>query len=109
MKSFDIDGNNRFSDAELEAVTSIYSGGYSSVKYEHDTAVYESRYHIASLKGIEYFTRLQALDCSFNELTTLDVSKLPSLVYLNCAGNNISSLNLSNNPALKVLWAVRIN
>ena len=55
---------------------------------------------IASLKGIEFFTALTYLDCSRNNLTTLDVSKNTALKDLICLLNKITELDLSNNPSL---------
>ena len=51
---------------------------------------------IKSLKGIEYFTALDSLDCSVNELTTLDVSKNTALNVLTCCGNQISGQNMDD-------------
>ena len=43
------------------------------------------------------------LDCSHNPLTVLDVSKNKLLETLNCANNNLSDLDVCNNIALKYL------
>jgi Leucine-rich repeat (LRR) protein len=80
---------------------------------------------ITNLKGIEFFTALTYLDCSFNQLTSLDVSKNTALENLDCYDNQLTSLdvskntmleyfychcneltslNVSNNTALKTLW-----
>ena len=70
VKSFDVDKDNLLSDKEIDAVTSIYIGGYSEVGYDRDMStgifipVYTSKYNVNSLKGVEYFTNLQILDCS---------------------------------------------
>lgn len=59
---------------------------------------------ISSLKGIEYFTGLDYLNCSLNNLTSLDVSKCTKLADLNCNGNGrLSSLKLPATSALKNL------
>ena len=58
---------------------------------------------IKSLKGIEYFTALDSLDCSVNELITLDVSKNTALKKLNCGFNELTTLDVSKNTALNVL------
>ena len=59
---------------------------------------------IANMKGIEYFTALKKLDCSFNySLTSLDVSKNTALTYLDCSHNNLSTLDVSKNTALEEL------
>lgn len=55
---------------------------------------------IASLKGIEYFTSLQTLDCYSNQLTSLDLSANTALTTLNCGNNWLSFLNVSSNTAL---------
>jgi Leucine-rich repeat (LRR) protein len=71
-------------------------------------------YSIANLSGIEHFTALQFLNCSFNQLTSLP--SLPStLLNLNCLGNQLNSLpelpesllalNCSGNPNLNTLPA----
>lgn len=55
---------------------------------------------IASLKGIEYFTSLQTLDCYSNQLTSLDLSANTALTTLNCGNNWLSFLNVTSNTAL---------
>lgn len=47
------------------------------------------------------FTALTKLDCSDNQLKSLDVSGNVNLEKLNCSRNPISSLDLSNNTKLK--------
>ena len=61
------------------------------------------RSKIKSLKGIEYFTALEMLDCGSNQLTDLDLSKNTSLTFLNCYSNQLTSLDLSNNTLLSDL------
>ena len=58
---------------------------------------------IKSLKGIEYFTALEMLDCGSNQLTDLDLSKNTSLTFLNCYSNQLTSLDLSKNTLLSDL------
>ncbi len=41
---------------------------------------------ITSLKGIEAFTNLKYLECSWNEIDSLDLSKNLKLVFLSCNG-----------------------
>ena len=59
---------------------------------------------IASLKGIEYFTSLEALICDGNKLTSLDLSKNTKLKKLDCRYNDLTSLDLTNNTALEELY-----
>ena len=58
---------------------------------------------ISSLKGIEYFTELTGLNCYYNQLTSLDVSKNTALTILICGGNQLTSLDVSKNAALTAL------
>ena len=51
---------------------------------------------ISSLKGIEYFTELSALDCSSNSLDILDLSSNPNLQLLYCNDNLLESLDITN-------------
>lgn len=52
---------------------------------------------IKSLAGIEVFTDLQALRCSNNQLTTLDVSKNVNLYRLFCPNNQLTTLDVNKN------------
>jgi len=49
------------------------------------------------------------LDCSQNDLTSLDVSNNTSLERLLCSGNELTSLDLTNNFVLKGLLCYRNN
>jgi len=57
---------------------------------------------IAKAKGIEIFTALTTLDCSYNQLTKLTsyVSKNTALTDLNCSYNQLTTLDVSKNTAL---------
>lgn len=59
---------------------------------------------ISSLKGIEFFPEIIALDCSFNNLTELDLSGNPNLAWMDCSYNNLTELDLSGNPKLAWLY-----
>jgi hypothetical protein len=58
---------------------------------------------ILDLTGIEDFSSLTFLDCSHNELTSLDLSQNNLLKYLYCSSNELSTLDLTLNPALEIL------
>lgn len=58
---------------------------------------------ITDLTGIEAFTGLTTLNCSFNSLSTLDISNNIALTQLQCNNNLLSSLDVSNNPNLTLL------
>ena len=55
---------------------------------------------INSLQGIEFFTALEWLDCRFNQLTSLDVSKNTALEWLDCSYHQLTSLDVSGCTAL---------
>lgn len=57
--------------------------------------------NITDLKGIEHFTALISLDCSGNQLTTLNVSKNTELRTLECSYNQLTTLEVSKNTKLK--------
>ena len=80
---------------------------------------------ILNMAGIEAFVNLDTLDCSINQLTSLDVSSCSALKklrcyddqltsldvsgctaleYLRCEGNQLTSLDVSSCSALKELW-----
>ena len=86
----DTDHDGILSDEEIANVKgiSVGRGGY---------------FRISNLKGIEYFTALEYLDCSSNNLTELDLSKNTALTYLACGSNELTELDLSNNRALTYL------
>ncbi|MBF4472894.1 T9SS type B sorting domain-containing protein [Flavobacterium sp. HJJ] len=55
---------------------------------------------IKDLTGIQDFLELQDLDCSNNELTSLNMSKNLALTTLNCSNNLLSGLDISKNVNL---------
>ena len=85
--NFDTDGNGNLSPAEIASVTTI--------------DVQSKR--ISDLTGIEHFTALEELDCSYNQLTELDVSKNTALEKLECYSNRLTSLDVSGCTALTYL------
>lgn len=58
---------------------------------------------IKSLTGIENFTDLIKLDCDYNSITALDLSKNINLTYLDCDHNYLTTLDLSKNINLTYL------
>ena len=59
------------------------------------------------LKGSISFaglTKLTALSCSFNQLTSLDISKNTALKQLYCDNNQLSKLNVNKNKKLDALF-----
>ena len=62
-----------------------------------------SNRNISNLKGVELFPQLITLNCTNNNLTTLDVSNNTALTTLHCGKNKLTSLNVSNCTKLYVL------
>ena len=60
--------------------------------------------NITDLTGIEYFTEIESLSCTGNQITAMDLSKNTKLKTLDCSGNNLTALDLSQNTALEVIW-----
>lgn len=59
--------------------------------------------NISTLKGIEFFTALDTLNCMSNQLTSLDISNNTALTTLSCAFNQLTTLDVSSNTALTYL------
>ena len=87
VKKFDTNQDSSLSDTEIAAVKKINC----------------SNKGITNLKGIEYFTSLNILWCTDNQLTALDVSENTALTKLNCCFNKLTSLDVSKNTALTIL------
>lgn len=85
---FDTDENDRLSSAEIAAVKQIIA----------------STKGIKNLKGIEFFTALETLNCVQCELTELDVSENTNLTILRCESNNLAELDVSQNSKLERLY-----
>ena len=58
---------------------------------------------IGDLSDLRYFTGLRELQCSSNELKTLDVSMLTNLTTLYCSLNQLETLDVSNLANLTTL------
>ena len=90
VKKFDTNQDSSLSDTEIAAVKKFNC----------------SNKGITNLKGIEYFTSLNILWCTDNQLTALDVSENTALTKLNCCFNKLTSLDVSKNTALISLSCV---
>ena len=87
VSAFDMDGSNTLSTTEIAAV-----------KY---LSCYNKK--VKDLTGIEHFTALTTLQCDYNELTALDISKNTALTNLSCVNNQLTVLDVSRNADLKRL------
>ena len=71
---------------------------------EIDCSGTEDRYgNIQNMKGIELFTNLYLLNCSYNQVTALDVNKNLALKELYCSNNKLTTLDVTKNTALEGL------
>ena len=75
----------------------MYSGfneDYNDVLTDEEianaTSLSVSSYSITNLKGIEFFTALTELNCQFNQLTALDLSKNKALTSISCYSNQLN-------------------
>ena len=79
------------------------SGELSEVKMIDIGGEEDDEEAITTLKGIEYFTNLEVLYCSKNNIKELDVSKNTNLRSLYCSDNNLEKLDVSKNINLQFL------
>ena len=87
VRDFDTDNDGWLSLSEREEVSRIaITGG-----------------RVSSLKGIEFFTALTELDCSYQNLSVIDLSSNTALLRLNCSGNQLTELDISKNVELTEL------
>ncbi|MCL2563807.1 MAG: S8 family serine peptidase [Oscillospiraceae bacterium] len=63
-----------------------------------------SRY-IANLSGLQFFTGLQTLSLSNNQITCIDMSNSPQLTSLDVSSNQMTKITVNNNAALTFLDA----
>lgn len=85
--AYDLDGDNRLSDAELAKVTRLNLASQG----------------LESTAGLENFYNLQVLNISDNHISSIDLSAFPSLLSLQADNNNLMSLNVAETPELVVL------
>ena len=98
----DTDGDGLLTDEEIAGIKFIDVHGKPKRAYSY----YESDdvQYVHDLSGIEYFTSLVSLDCSFNELGRIDLGSNTALEYLNCEFASLDRLDLGSNTALKSLF-----
>ena len=101
-----IDDTN-FPDANFRTIVEYYDTNKDSSLSDTEIAAVEEidcyDKGISNLKGIEYFTALRSLNCGWNQLTSLDVSKNTALTKLYCKKNQLTVLDVSKNTALTYL------
>lgn len=78
-------------------------GKLSQAERDAVTEINIDNKNCTDLTGIAYFANLTELDCSDNQLTTLDVSKNAKLRILRCYNNGMEKLNLGDITHLTLL------
>ncbi|MEQ8469838.1 MAG: T9SS type A sorting domain-containing protein [Marinoscillum sp.] len=98
------DGNFK---ASLVGNSSINTNGDSEIQYTEAEAytgnLNVNGQNINLMTGIEAFVNITGLYCSFNNISTLDISNLNELKTLEAYSNNLTSLDVSNNVKLTKL------
>lgn len=96
-----------FPDANFREIVSFFDADKSNTLSATEIAAvkYLSCYNkkVKDLAGIEHFTALTTLQCDYNELTALDISKNTALTNLSCVNNQLTVLDVSRNADLKRL------
>ena len=87
------DSVSRYSDSQQD--------GFLTADEIAATTLIELNYWGAhNLIGLEYFTNLEVLAVTGNELTFLDMRNYKQLQQLMCSGNHLTSLDLSENTSI---------
>jgi Leucine-rich repeat (LRR) protein len=64
------------------------------------TILYVNNKNISDMTGIEDFAGLNNLNCSYNQITTLNLNDNTELVYLTANNNNLTTIDISQNNSL---------
>lgn len=104
-----VDVTGEFADSNFLAAVRGELGKADNVpiyadELENMETLYVPSENISSLNGIEHFTKLKELVCSYNQLAELDVSSLSELIYLDCEGNQLTKLYASGLGKLEWIY-----
>lgn len=91
-------------DIEIES-----DGVLTEEEIEEIIKIDVSGMEITSLCGIEYFVKLQELECANTCIMELDISKNTDLRELGCGNTRVTSLDVSKNKKLSFLWSINSN
>ena len=67
------------------------------------TVLYVNNKNISDMTGIEDFTALNNLNCSYNQLTTINLNGNTELEYLTANNNNLTTIDISQNNSLSTI------
>ncbi len=77
--------------------------GYLTAEERNITRIDVNGHIYTSLEGIEYFTKLEYLDCARTQVRSLDVSMLKELRELRCGNDFLTSLSVAGCTKLEKL------
>ena len=101
--------NTNFPDANFRNWLLSQTYGADGILTEEEiasvTTIDVQSKNISDLTGIERFTALIRLNCSYNQLTGLNVSENINLDDLDCHNNQLTSLDVSDNTKLFRLYS----
>ena len=97
-----------FADKNLQAwvkenVDSNKDGQLSQTEINNVTEVSVKNKSIRNMTGITVFKNLKKLDCSYNELTKLEIINLALLTDVDCSHNQLTVFNAKGCTNLEVL------
>ena len=84
---FDLDENGNLSSGEVNRIETLNV----------------SHMGIEDLKGVEYLTSITEIDCSYNQIEKLDLSKNKRLIRITCNNNKINSISFPKENKINTL------
>ncbi len=81
-----------------DGTTTLTNSGFDGVSASNTLMLNSA--DMTTLAGIGHFASLEKLECTDNQLTSLNLSGLPNLLKLSCGNNPLTSLNLSGLTSL---------
>lgn len=93
-----IEDNSSLGTRNADGTTTLTATGFNGVSTSTTLAINNTS--MTTLAGIGHFASLQTLDCTNNQLTSLNLSGLSNLVRLSCGDNKLTSLNFSGLTSL---------
>ncbi|MFH1743566.1 MAG: hypothetical protein ABIH23_31570 [bacterium] len=98
-----------FPDPNFRAVVEVFVGVRPGGEFTAEQAAAKtgmlncSHRQVSDMTGLGYFTGVTRIDCSYNQITSLEVSQNTALTFLMCGGNQLTNLDISRNTLLERL------
>lgn len=103
LKNIDFKDANLLAALVKSSINADGDDGISPIEAKNAKTIDVSGKKIASFDELSYFTNLEELTCSNNQIASLDLSKLTNLKSLSCENNKLSKLDISKNSELTTL------